>query len=214
MSALTPVMQPSPTIAPSGDCFACATLAMLRHFWPDEAAKVTVADVVDMWRDDEGNIRNVMPLSERVLRALPWPYRLDVHTDPFVPAIHSGFQQSEAWWFPASYAERVEAYLAAGWIGFTNIRLHPAQRMLSDELATAGSALEGGRMRTAPDHNVLITGRRDAWEPLTHIDGSVQRRYVEIVCSVKGRYEIDIERLIEFLGGLWILWCRPTAVSP
>lgn len=41
------VPQPSPQIHEGGDCFACAHLAIIRHFWPD--APVELPEVVGWW---------------------------------------------------------------------------------------------------------------------------------------------------------------------
>lgn len=206
---VAPVLQPAPVINPGGDCFACATLAMVRHFWPQEAAGVSVADVIEWWRHENGAVQNTMTVAGRVLANLPDPFRLEVHTDPFVPYQRHDHQADSPWFYPDAYEQRTEAYLAAGYVGFTSVKLHGAQRFLSDEVIPAGRPGAGKRYKVGTDHNVLIDGRRDYWPPESESGCRALQREVHIVCSVKGSYWIAIDELLDMHGGMFIWWCRP-----
>lgn len=198
---------------PGGDCFACATLAMARHFWPDEAAAYTVADAVEWWRTqpvhgrDELHVGNTMSYARRSLMNLPAPMQLDVMTDPWYPRIDNEHQPHGLVYGVQGYAERVEAYLAAGWIGFTDLIFAPeAPHFLKPNP-------DGGYWNTSADHNVLIDGIRTVIvgdeEPYgTHISE------VHIVCSVKGGYWIDHTDLLREYGGRFVWWCRPRRKLP
>lgn len=205
------VPQPSPGINPGGDCFACATLAMVRHFWPDQTADISVADVVEWWRNaptTSGGVamNNNMNWADRSLHNTP--FDLDVYTDPFVPLINDHHQpHSPIWGVGGKYAPRVEAYLAAGWVGFTDILFAPdAPHFLKPKP-------EGGYWNTSTDHNVLIDGLR------TYVEGDKEPYgahvdEVHIVCSVKGGYWIRVDELLRSYGGLFIWWCRPRRDLP
>jgi hypothetical protein len=209
LTAVEPVMQPSPGVAPDGDCFACATVAMVKHFWPSEAASVTVADAVEWWRHENGAIQNAMHIADRILANLPQPFRLEVHTDPFIPNVRGNYQQDIPYWYPSCYEQRIEAYLAAGYIGFTSINLHGAQRMLSDQIIPEGNRGAGKHYKASTDHNVLVDGRRDFWGPRNDSGCSALERQMHIACSVKGGYWIATDELLEMHGGMFIWWCRP-----
>lgn len=209
-----PVPQPSPGINDGGDCFACATLAMLRHWWPDEAAPLTVADMVECWRTqpvhgkEEPTVGNHIHVADRSLHNLP--FDLDIHTDPFVPLISDREQMHSPVWGVRHYAERVEAYLAAGYVGYTTIRFAPdAPHMLSpkppDDTTTG---VHRGYWNASTDHIVLIDGVREFVRGEEEPYGS-HITEVHIVCSVKGGYWIEDRELLRWHGGMFIWWCRP-----
>lgn len=213
-----PVMQPSPGVHPGGDCFACATLAMLRHWWPTEAAAFSVADVVEWWRTqpvhgtDEKAVGNHIDWADRSLKAIPGPFDLDVVTDPFVPLVDDHRQMHSPIWGVPHYAQRVEAYLAAGYVGFTTIRYAPdAPHMLSPKPADdPGTGLYRGYWNASTDHIVLIDGHR---EFIRERDGGgTYITELHVVCSVKGSYWIEDRELLRWHGGMFIWWCRPERV--
>lgn len=222
LAGVEAVPQPSPGINPGGDCFACATLAIVRHWWPETAADVTVADVVEWWRTqpvygkDDLVVGNHIHVADRSLRNMPEPFRLDVVTDPFVPLIDDHSQMHSPVWGAPHYSDRIEAYLAAGFVGLTSIRFAPdAPHMLSPKPAEqrGGSGVHRDYWNASTDHIVLIDGWRTYVrgdeEPFgTHVDD------LHIVCSVKGGYWIEDRELLRWHGGMFIWWCRPRLDKP
>ena len=210
---VAPVPQPSPGVNPGGDCFACATLAMARYFWPEEAAAYTVADAVEWWRtqkvygSDALAIGNTMSYASRSLANLPDPMRLQVITDPWQQWISDEHQPHGPVYGVRNYGERVEAYLAAGWVAFTDIVMHPAVPHFLKPKP------EGGYWNTSPDHNLLIDGIR------TVVVGDEEgcgahTNELHIVCSVRGAYWIDQDTWLREYGGRFIWWCRPRRDLP
>jgi hypothetical protein len=213
LAGVGPVPQPSPGINPGGDCFACATLALVRHFWPDEAAGQTVAAVVEWWRTqpvyghEEKVVGNTISYARRSLFNLPEPFRLEVMTDPWQSLISEEHQPHGLVYGVQNYARRVEAYLSAGWVGLTSIRFAPAAPHFLNPKP------EGGYWNASTDHMVLIDGVRTTVQGETEGLG-VHVDEVHIVCSVKGGYWIDERDLLREYGGRFIWWCRPRRELP
>lgn len=191
--AVIPVPQPSPGVNPGGDCFV---------------------DAVEWWRtqkvygsDHQLAIGNTMSYARRSLVNLPDPMRLEVITDPWQQWISDEHQPHGPVYGIQNYGERIEAYLSAGWVAFTDIVTHPgAPNFLKPKPG-------GGYWNTSPDHNLLIDGVR------TVVVGDqegcgVHTNELHIVCSVRGAYWIDQDTWLREFGGRFIWWCRPRRDLP
>lgn len=212
LASVTAQMQPSPAVNEGGDCFACATLTMLKHFWPDQAESVRVADVVEWWRsakytDGRPAMNNHIEHADTTLYGLPSPFALEVLTDPWVPMMDRHHQPVGLVWGVQNFRQRIEAYLYAGYLGVTAIRFAPeAPHFLAPKP-------DGGYWNTSHDHIVLINGAR------TYVEGDEEpygahQDEVHIVCSVKGGYWIDTDELLRNHGGRFIWWVRPKRDLP
>lgn len=250
LHGVEPVPQPSPGIHDGGDCFACAHLAILRHFWPDQAGALTVADVCEWWakgavmhrgpgkiaedleaeRDawvgadgtidyraaadiayrDENTWGNDMHHAPRVLAGWETPFRLEVVQDPWLPLVdREGRNVSPIpYYLPGQrWHQRVEAYLAGGWVGYMPILHEPKWPAFLHQRE------DGTWGHTTDDHMVLLDGIRHYVAERYNEDGTFHsgtyKQDAHVVCSVKGGFWIEDSELLRMHGGMLVLWCRP-----
>ena len=200
-----PFMQPSPTKNPGGDCFACATTAMLHHLYPERPP--SFEQVWDYWlQEDRGHGRTLANTWYFARQAFynghRDGYRVEVMSD-FVQPRYDPERGSHPWWnvIPEfTWARRLEAFLCAGWVAFAFINV-------------AGSGPFDAEMRfNSPDHFVLIDGIGYADEVLSRDESGKPRswrttEWVHVVCSAKGAYWIRVSDLLVKHGAsaLWLV---------
>lgn len=213
LAGVSQVAQPSPNLNPGGDCYACASLAIIKHLFPEEAEGLTVADAAAWWKDKDssGNevAGNLFFRGRQALHGSRLP--VEVHEDQFTPSPN---QYNDGCWpiyWPNAFSQRVEAYLSAGWVGLVNMHFAGASLGLLPDRKRP----DGRPMRTAPDHMVVLDGHRQYWqrsEPgATSAAGHTD---LHIVCSVRGPYWIASDVWVEMHGGIAIWWVRRRADLP
>lgn len=211
------VPQPSPAMNPGGDCFACATTAALRHFFPHLDIQLP-AVFERFWSE---HTRGDTGEKTRHLDNTWWGYRgafyrmfdlldqkLEIVADVVLP--HADVERySHDWGFGIDgydYARRLEAWLAAGYLAFASIRY---------AASPSGEWVAGpnGPQRCHTDHLVLLDGVRYGIRPHPTVQGAGTYVYqVHVVCSARGgrTYWIDVDRLLRDHGaGAWWL-IRPS----
>ena len=156
------VPQPSPEIHEGGDCFACSAMAIMRHLFPRHTRDLSVADAVKWFEDtyhrsDKKLINNTMSYARSALHASGLD--IEVNTDPFSPLITEEMQTTFAWRMPSSYAQRVEAYLAAGYVGYVDMNFAGAERGLSQDPLPD----RPGHYIVDGNHIVVLDGIRTYW---------------------------------------------------
>lgn len=196
---VAPFTQPSPARNPGGDCYACATYSLLRHFRPDsaetfdgvwnryrfyaeDAPGVTYPEGTERWYTD-----NTWTGYGKVLTLLGKEYGLS-HKYELIPPDYNVERRSAPWFtgYLTSWHDALAAHIDAGHLLFTSIRFSPS-----------GQRQRGGLHDT--DHAILIDGYRLVWVP-AGIPGSLaQVIEYHVVCSARGAYWIDQDTLV---------WCH------
>ncbi len=202
------VPQPSPQIHEGGDCFACAALAIARHFFP--GAGIEVADAVAWFEDtyyksDTKFINNSAPQVRAAFTNSELD--VDVHVDLFVPRLDDHFQHGYPVFWPPAFDQRIEAYLAAGWLGYCGMAFEPRELGLGEPIPDKPHR----RYKHDQDHMVVIDGHRSYWRRSAPGEAGIAHGVDElhVVCSVKGPYWIDSRDLVQLHGGTAIWWIRP-----
>jgi hypothetical protein len=80
---IIPVMQPSPGITPGGDCFACATAAILNTFYPE--SPITVSEALELWRGRDGHLTNSCYFANEVLHKIRFDMGREIDYFPYIP---------------------------------------------------------------------------------------------------------------------------------
>lgn len=205
---VTPYPQPSPAKNPGGDCFACATYALVRHFLP--SSPETFESVWNRYlRPVEPHPSVTYPegapshyLSNCwigygvALESLGLAHRYELVTPDYDPcrrgaAFFSGYLTS---WHNA----------LAGHIDCGHVLL------ASIQFDGKGPIQRGGMHDT--DHAILVDGWRKVWRPVEAVPGA-SRQDIEyhVVCSAKGGYWIDQDDLV-WKHGL-AAWIAVTGVA-
>lgn len=189
-----PFMQPNPNRNPGGDCFACSMTALLQHLFPKEG--ITFDECWDAFLRETSTggkgLSNCWWTWHDALYAIEKASgQIDHQTWGWTPIpnferwSHSdGYPvQSQDWFF------QIESFIRSGWIAQTPMRLHP-QPPVMEHYRTAGT-----------DHMALIDGVRENWVPNLRVEGAHDLlQEVHVVCSSKGGYWIDAQKLLWLHG--------------
>ena len=206
------VPQPQPAKNGGGDCFACATLAMMRHLFPEDPPSFD--QVWNWWvhtnPDDSRHLSNTWGQADAVAaHARVDGYPLEFTYDRVMPSELRTSVWSYA--FPleistADYARRLEGYLRGGWLALTEID------------ADGRGPYSPSGQRHSINHFVLLDGIRSGWsEPRDLESGGTSRslqHHVHVVDSSRaapegGAYWREIRRwLISHGGAGWALFRR------
>jgi hypothetical protein len=210
-------LQPHQKRNPGGDCFACATTAIIKHLFPEK--EVDFDKIWSAWKcaqDTKGNkvLSNTWHGLQQVFPALSWD---DQYGGPFkteqriffpyprfdfrnysctfgVSASLNNLQEQE-------WAYGVEAYLAAGWIGMVEINMHGIEETKWNQMSHS-------------DHFVVIDGQRHFWHYTDHeYDGKKSwsgtlKHETHVVCSAKGPYWISTRELLAKHGAGAVYFVR------
>lgn len=210
------VPQPSPAMNSGGDCFACATTAALRHFFPEK--NIQLKDVFErFWIAQEyrgeksrhlGNTWGSYYTALHQMGDLT-DHQLDIFSDIVQPDVNTE-RWAHDWGFSISgydYAKRLDAWLRAGHLAFASI--YYAGCPTGEWVETPD-----GPRRHATDHFVVLDGVRCGWR--RHVDGHGSLTYqIHVVCSAAGgrAYWIDVDELLRRHGaGAWWL-IRPDDIG-
>lgn len=186
-----PHLQPKPNRNASGDCFACALTAAMRHLFPDRPPPF---EQVWSWFEGEYStggkcLSNGWEGMRCAIQggAPRAGYPLDTACDVCQPSFFAHLWPHDFHWQPPEglYSQRLEAYLRAGYVALTCIAFD-GPGPVTPEFYT-----------NMADHFVLLDGVR---EP------ELNHREIHVVCSVKGGYWISEMRLLRQYGaGAWWL---------
>lgn len=208
---ITPVMQPHPVVNEGGDCFACATAAIFNSLF---GLNLSVAQAVDLWKDERGYVSNSWPWVEKMCNKAETLYKIEIDKLCYIP-----IRNLEKKWYGGNwqfligvseYTRMLHTFLSAGFVAISEVRHPPVM----------GSHNSEGK-RNFPNHMVVINGIRQQQTPLPDKDGQIscwrKDHFASMVCSVKGQVWIRIEELIEQhgAGGWWLIrkaneWRLPT----
>jgi hypothetical protein len=192
-----PFMQPYPLRNSTGDCFACALTAAVRHLYPEDPISFeTVWDafVVKSLPDGDPVLCNTWgTMASTAPHALrKYGYDLQIHRDIVMPSPDLR-NWSHAWGFQIcghEFAMRLEAWLSAGWIAISEVNL----------------AGDSGR---SIDHYVLLDGQRQYWEKnKDHPGVSTGMAQTHVVCSARGEYWINTGDLLKKHGTAGLVLIR------
>jgi hypothetical protein len=170
--------QPVPVKTPGGDCFACAMTAALRHLFPEQPP--TFEQAWDYFMQEQNGSRTLWhswPGIPKAMHNAGQDYPVQVHTEIVMPPAAKPDWGTYAWyqWLPGrDYIIRLEAYLRAGWVVFTEIDMH-------------GRGPVVGQGFNAVNHVVLLDGVREVWEPSASGHKSLNS-YIHVICSATGEY--------------------------
>jgi hypothetical protein len=194
LRGVTPFLQPHPCRNPGGDCFVCALTAAARHLFPERPITFDEAYSVFERNGTGGESWIGMKKALWGLRGLGYP--VDVRSDLVIPEWNPDVFD-HGWWqnYPSlRWVERLEAWLAAGWVAVSVIDFDGRGPVLPDGKLVVGN------------HFVLLDGVRGAWQPIEDSDGKVYRHEVHVVCSVRGAYWVSLEPLLQRHGAAaWLL---------
>lgn len=170
-----PVMQPHPVKNPGGDCFACALCAAVNYLRPDQP---TPFEKAWNWFVREGNdlVNTWTGMGDALWRAAhelnlehtcDWGISFQ-HLDPRRAGHAFPFVDMDG-----TYAQRLEAYLSAGWVALACI-----------QESGIGPYDEKFYAHTE-DHFVVLDGveQRDGGRSHPH-----KNTFIHVVCSKNGPY--------------------------
>lgn len=194
--------QPSPARNEGGDCFACASTAVLGALFPERPP--TFDQVFEWFREKYANSeREYISSTWQGMQAALWKartagYPIDVTTDAVEPRI-----DPQRWgyaWLPGEdetrYARRLEGWLRSGWLALVTI-----------DYDGKGHQDEEGRVRSG-NHFVVLDGTREGWEP-GGIEGAwSSTSSLHVVCSARGAYWIRALTFLRKHGGAAMLLVR------
>jgi hypothetical protein len=208
------VPQPVPARNKGGDCFACATLAAMRHLFPEnpptfdqcwEAFEVESTDAEGVSRKHLSNTFPGMRGALWNLYSAGW--KIEIVADRVDPRPGDPEHESHNWGAQVGgyeYARRLEAWLHAGYVALGNLMYRPCK--------TGEWTLnpDGSVHRNHNDHFVLYDGVRSGWRRHAVVDGARTLVYqVHVVCSANGgrSYWIDVDDLLtqHGAGGWWLI---------
>lgn len=202
-----PHPQPSPSRNPGGDCFACATFAIVRHLLPGQHCE----DFHSIWERYQFEYEpnpDVTPGPNspthytqndwlgygRVLTKLGEEYGIS-HRYELIPPDYEPQRRNAPWFagYLTSWHNALAAHINAGHVLMGSIRF-----------SATGQRHRGGLHDT--DHAILVDGWRTVWRPVGAVPGA-RRQDIEyhVVCSARGAYWIDQDELVWCHGfGAWI----------
>jgi hypothetical protein len=198
-----PFLQPEPTKNPGGDCFACTVTAILQHLFPDDPP--TFDECFGYWyhtdTDGSKHLSNTwIGCQDAILNALRdenHNYRIEYMVDFVLPDFQpEKFSYDHYHFIPErKWAQRLEAWLSAGWIAISEI-----------DMEGKGPQSPDGYINST-NHFVCIDGIKYQWTPNKHGNGASLDYLIHVVCSRKGAYWIDALDLLKNYGsaGLWLI---------
>ena len=194
LAGVKPVLQPHPVRNPGGDCFACATQALLAHLFPER--EITFDQAYRYWQQESGVPCNHWTGTREAFYNAKRDFNIEIRLD-YTPAYADPEHFSGAWggWIPrGSWNERLEGWIAAGWLAVAEIVL------------AGGGPLDSQGRHNAQDHFVVLDGARQHWRQL---DGgrAMKDHQTHVVCSARGAYWIDTHDLLmkHGAGALWLI---------
>jgi hypothetical protein len=195
-----PFIQPHPTKATGGDCFACSLTAALQHLFPDNPPSFdTVWDyfLQPYYMSEKKGLQQTWPGMEKaIIEACRDGYRTDHKFDIVMPGIREWssniFYEN---YFADDYTRRLEGWLRSGWLAITDIHF-----------AGGGPRDTWNGQFRDNNHFILLDGTREAWKRLSETSRKLEF-YIHVVCSVKGAYWIETQELMKNYGaaGWWLI---------
>lgn len=224
LAGVTRFEQPTPTKNPGGDCFACSSFAILRHFCGlREVEPPSYETIWGAWASEEIGGKTFTGGSpwvtekfwlrwqfvtgwQKILFQLEYdpPLALQFQANAFGPKSHDALL----------FARRVRVYLEAGYLGQVEVQHEPQidrDRRGEDPL--------GG------DHLIVIDGYREIMHPQKWCDGLGHAAWSgtytneihvvdsalagDLVPSVTQGVWVDIGSFVKNHGGWPIWWVRP-----
>lgn len=198
--------QPSPRMNQYGDCFACALTSTLSHLFPERS--VSLPKVFDFFKTQNSSGNEVVDCTfsgmENALKNVKYnddnsydiEYRYDLVLPNFTHAYDRIKWNHEWWWFEPTqdWIYRLEGWLRMGFVGMIDI-LFSGEGPLNNDI----------KLRMV-DHFVVVDGVKYGREATGEETSSINY-YAHIVCSVKGKYWIDIRDLLRKHGAaaFWLV---------
>lgn len=183
-----PVKQPEPSVNPGGDCFACATLALINHLFPEVG--FTLRDIHEYFTEETAGgskfFVNYWFGYEKVFHKLEYEPiegkpRLDIEFRRYLPTImNDSFERHNPNWYmgpcDSDYFFIVDAFLRSGYILLTEIDSEGKGPLIASEKISKHKFT-----KNSIDHVVLIDGCRSYWpkkEPNSFGRGLAQELHV------------------------------------
>lgn len=199
---IAPFRQPSPAKNPGGDCFACSLKAVVDALYPERPVPFEVAWEAFKVETAGGGkaLSNFWGTMERAARTLAdHGYRFSIRRDVAFAEIDLD-NWSYAWGLKIDeglWADRLEAWLAAGWLALAEINF----------AGTGPVNADGTQNHT--DHFVCLDGQRAFWKESSVVKGAASLEHeTHVVCSAKGAYWIDTADLLRKHGAGAIMLMR------